>query len=113
MSALTPLTEFDYHQRLAEVPGVALVLFSSPECGSCRAVERRLPEAAGDRVTALFKVDVREATALARAFDVFHLPTLFLYRDGRFHAVLQSEVTAQALQRAIAAALAAPAQEEP
>ncbi len=113
MSQLIALTEFDYHQRLARVPGAVLVLFSSPECGTCRAVEQRLPAAAGDRVAAVFKVDVQQCMALARSFDIFHLPTLFLYRDGHFHAVLEAEITPDALQRAIADALARPAQEEP
>jgi thioredoxin 1 len=111
--SLHPLTEFNYHPTLAQTPGASVVLFSSPECGSCRTVERLLPEAAAGAVTTLYKVDVQQATALAREFEIFHLPTLFLYRDGRFHAVVQSEVTPGKLQRAIAAALAAPPEEEP
>jgi thioredoxin-like negative regulator of GroEL len=108
-----PLSEFDYHSRLAATPGVALVLFGSPDCGTCRAVERLLPAAAAGVVDSLFKVDVQEATALARAFDIFHLPALFLYRDGRFHAVLDTPISPEALSSTIAALLAAPAQEEP
>lgn len=113
MPPLRPLTEFDYHHQLAATPGASLVLFSSPDCGTCRKVEQLLPAAMGDTVHALFKVDVQQATALARQFDIFHLPTLFLYRDGRFHAALASEVTPQRLQQAIVQALAAPAEEEP
>ncbi|MGQ9686884.1 MAG: thioredoxin family protein, partial [Thiobacillaceae bacterium] len=54
------LDEFDLHHRLAAQLGVSLVLFTSPTCGTCRRVERLLPEAApGD--ARLFKVDVRYA----------------------------------------------------
>lgn len=109
---LLPLDEASYHPRLAATPGVALVLFTSPTCGTCRVVERRLPEAAPARA-ALFKVDVQRATALARAFEVFHLPGLFLYRDGHFHARLDCEVSAPALAAALDRALASPPQEEP
>lgn len=109
---LPALTEFDYHQRLAATPGPALVLFASPDCGACRVAERLLAEALAGRVTC-YKVDVQQATALARAFDLFHLPALFLYRDGRFHAVLDTELTPGALGAALDAALAAPPQEEP
>ncbi|MEO1767456.1 thioredoxin family protein [Thiobacter aerophilum] len=109
---LPSLTEFDYHQRLAATPGPALVLFSSPDCGACRVAERLLSHALAGRVTC-YKVDVQQATALARAFDLFHLPALFLYRDGHFHAALRSELTAEALRAALDAALASPPQEEP
>jgi len=104
--------EFSFHRRLAAHAGVSLVLFSSPTCGTCRRVERLLP-AAAPADARLFKVDVQSATALARAFAVFHLPALFLFRDGRYHARLDCEVTPAALQAAIRAALAAPPQEEP
>lgn len=107
-----PLDEASYHARLAATPGIALVLFSSPDCGTCRVVEKRLPEAVPAHA-ALFKVDVQRATALARAFDIFHLPDLFLYRDGHFHARLNCEIAAPALAAAVARALGAPPEEEP
>jgi thioredoxin 1 len=110
---LAPLSEFDYHATLARTTGASLVLFGSPGCGTCRKVENLLPAAAGSSVAALFKVDVQQATALARQYGLFHLPALFLYRDGHFHAELNCEVTPAALQQAISAALAKPAQEEP
>jgi thioredoxin 1 len=106
------LDESIYHQRLMQTRGLALVLFSSPTCGTCRVVEQRLPVSA-PAGTQLFKVDVQVASALARAFDVFHLPSLFLYHDGHYHARLDCEVTTSALQRAIELALQSPAEEEP
>ena len=110
---LAPLSEFDYHDTLARTSGASLVLFGSPGCGACRKVETLLPTAAGNSVAALFKVDVQQATALARQYELFLLPALFLYRDGYFHAELHCEVTPVALRQAISAALAKPAQEEP
>jgi thioredoxin-like negative regulator of GroEL len=106
------LDEFTLHRRLAQTPGTALVLFTSPSCGACRTVERLLATAAPQGAT-LFKVDVQHAQALARAYDVFHLPALFLFHDGHYHARLDCEVTPAGLQGAIAAALARPAEEEP
>lgn len=107
------LTEFDFYPTLARTEGLILVLFSSPTCGSCRTVEKRLPKAAEGCVTDLFKVDVQQSTGLARAFDVFHLPALFLFVDGHFHAQLTCEITSAKLQQAIEDALAMPAEEEP
>ena len=109
--ALQPLDEFDYHPRLSSQAGPALVLFSSPGCGTCRVVEGRLRTMALD--LPLFKVDVQCSQALARAFDIFHLPTLLLYRDGAYHARLNCEITPASLQQASDQSLAAPAEEEP
>ncbi len=107
-----PLDESTYHARLEETPGLALVMFSSAGCGTCRVVEQRLP-ASAPADARLFQVDVQVAAALARAFDVFHLPTLLLYLDGRYHARLNCEITPVALRAAIDRALLEPAEEEP
>ena len=112
MPPLEHLDEFNYPHRLRAAGGVALVLFSSPTCGTCRVVEQRLPGAAPAAVH-LFKVDVQTSQGLARAHEIFHLPALLLYRDGVFHAHLACEVSPIALRDALATALAAPAQEEP
>ena len=106
------LDESRYHTTLLESGGIALVLFTTPSCGACRVVERQLPLAAPEG-TRLFKVDVQQATGLARAFDLFHLPALLLYRDGHFHARLDCEVTALALSAALTRALAGPPEDEP
>lgn len=113
MLEFAALTQADYHHTLAATAGIAVVVFSGPDCGACRRLEALLPQALEGTAQALFRVDVQRSTGLARQYDVFHLPTLFLYRDGRFHAVLESEATPPALRRAIAAALAQPPQEEP
>lgn len=106
------LDEYSFYFGLAQAPGLNLVLFMSPSCGACRSVQRRLPAAAPAEVR-LYVVDVQQAQGLARAYDVFHLPALFLFRAGPYHARLDGEITPAALKRAIAAALAAPPQEEP
>jgi thioredoxin-like negative regulator of GroEL len=104
--------EFSLHPRLAQTPGVSLVLFTSPTCGACRQVERLLPKAAPPGVR-LMRVDVQQAQALAHAYEIFHLPTLILFRDGHYHARLACQVTPGALRAAIEQTLAAPAEEEP
>jgi len=90
-----------------------VVLFSAPHCGACRAWKRLLPDALSGLTRALFEVDVSEATGMARCFGIFHLPTVYLYRDGRFHADLQCEARQEAIRQAVQSLLAAPAQDEP
>ena len=92
---------------------MAVVLFSAPHCGGCRAWKRLLPEALEKVATAFYEVDVSEATGVARSFDIFHLPTVYLYRDGRFHAELQCEARLDTIRQTAEQLLAAPAQDEP
>jgi thioredoxin-like negative regulator of GroEL len=90
-----------------------VVLFSAPHCGACRAWKHLLPDALSGLTNRLFEVDVGEATGVARYFGIFHLPTVYLYRDGRFHAELQCEARPDAIREAARRLLAAPAQDEP
>jgi len=108
------LDEFTFHHRLAETPGPALVIFSGPGCSACKAWKRLLVDYLPQRPgLQLFEVDAGHSLALTREFEVFHLPALFLYRDGRYHCRLQSQATRKALDAALDAALAAPAEEAP
>lgn len=108
-----PLTEGNYHARLARTQGQVVVLFSHAHCGSCRLWKRLLPEALSTSMQHFFEVDVALDTGAARYFGIFHLPTIYLYRDGQFHAELQCEAGIDAIQRTAAALLDLPAQEEP
>lgn len=110
---MVELTEFDFHPRMAKSAGVSLVMFSGPDCGSCRRLERHLPALAAGQVAHLYKVDVQKSTALAREYEVFHLPSLFLFVEGRFHAPLHAEPVPGKFGRAIEQALRQPAHEEP
>ncbi len=112
-SPFTPLGEGNFHARLNQVQGLAIVLFSSPHCGACRAWKQLLPRALAESDVQFFEVDVAQATGVARYYDIFHLPTIYLYRDGRFHAELQAEARIDSIRTATHALIAAPAQDEP
>jgi thioredoxin 1 len=112
MSALRRLDQSSFHHVLAATPGAGLVLFTAPACGACRRVKGLLAQPLfGD--LALFEVDAGEEMGLTREFEVFHLPALFLYRDGRYHRPVHAEAAATALRDAVDAALGAPAEEAP
>jgi thioredoxin-like negative regulator of GroEL len=117
-SPITPagfsrLGEGDFHRRLAASSELSVVLFSAPQCGACRAWKQVLLRALADLTGAFYEVDVSEATGVARYFDIFHLPTIYLYRDGRFHAELQCEARRETIRQTVHQLLAAPAQDEP
>jgi len=113
LPAFSRLAEGEFHVRLAATPGIAVVLFSAPHCGACRAWKRLLPDALAGLADRLFEVDVGEATGVARCYGIFHLPTVYLYRDGRFHAELQSEARQESIRREAQSLLAAAPQDEP
>lgn len=112
-SAFSRLDEGEFHARLVASSGIAAVLFSAPRCGGCRVWKKMLPDALSGLADALFEVDVSEATGVARSYDIFHLPTVYLYRDGRFHAELQCEARPEAIRFAALRLLDTQAQEEP
>lgn len=112
-SAFSRLAEGEYHRRLAATPGVAVVLFSAPHCGACRAWRQLLPPALAGVADSFHEVDVSEATGVARYFGIFHLPTIYLYLAGRFHAELQCAAQRDLIRETARRLLAAPAQDEP
>jgi len=92
---------------------MAVVVFSAPHCGACRTWKQLLPQALADMADAFYEVDVSEATGVARYFGIFHLPTIYLYRDGQFHAELQCEARRDNIRSATHRLLAAAPQDEP
>lgn len=108
-----PLTEGDYHARIARTSGHAVVLFTHVHCGSCHIWKRLLPQALSASVQHFFEVDVALDTGAAHYFGIFHLPTIYLYRNGQFHAELQCAARTDAIQRAVHTLFDLPAQEEP
>lgn len=90
-----------------------MVLFSAPHCSACRAWKRLLPQTLAGVADAFLEVDVSEATGVARYFGIFHLPTVYLYRDGHFHAELQCETQSEVIWQSARRLLNEPAQDEP
>ncbi|MCU0940702.1 MAG: thioredoxin family protein [Burkholderiaceae bacterium] len=103
----------DPHRFIDALPGRVLLMFGSRACGTCRAAQARVPSLAEGRVDALVYIDAEVQTALVREYEVFHLPAMFLFRAGRYHAVLHAPLMPTEFGQAIDAALAGPAQEAP
>ncbi len=112
------LDEFNFHQTIAQLSGLALVFFTGPHCASChhlRDLFTRDGEAIKDHFKKfhVFEIKADKAAALVHEFNVFHLPTLFLYKDGQFHCELQTLAHPTKIIEAIEKALLMPAEEEP
>jgi thioredoxin-like negative regulator of GroEL len=114
MPSLPQLNQFDFHQRLADLPGATLVMFSSPDCGGCRHLRQVLGSVRRARPQwRVFEVDAQRDLALAHEFEIFHLPALFLFNDGEFHCELHTLAQETAIIEATRAALARPAEDPP
>ena len=108
------LSQFDLHHRIASNSAPTLVFFSSRACGSCRQLKQALETVRHNRPAWLiYEVDAEREGGLVREFEVFHLPAIFLFKDGDFHCEISSLATPEALEAAVEAALAQPPGEAP
>ncbi|MDH5229405.1 MAG: thioredoxin family protein [Gammaproteobacteria bacterium] len=108
------LDQFEFHHTLAETKGIALVLFTSEGCASCRAWQQLLDNYQQHHPAInLYCVDAQRESALIHELEIFHLPAIYLYANGVFHAEIQSEARLSRFEHAIQTALAQPAQEQP
>ncbi len=111
---LARLTQFDFHHTLAETEGISLVFFTAPGCGACRQLKKVLESHPREfALHHVFEVDAQQDMALTREFEVFHLPAMFLFKDGHYHAAIHAEPQSPSIIAAIDAALAGAPQEAP
>nr|WP_196800377.1 MULTISPECIES: thioredoxin family protein [unclassified Thioalkalivibrio] len=108
------MTQFDFHQRLMDIPEAAVILFTRQGCGACKVMGRVLADWREEAdAPALFVVDAETDTALVREFEVFHLPALFVFRAGTYHGRLEAPPRLPLLREALAACLRRPPEEAP
>jgi thioredoxin-like negative regulator of GroEL len=114
MSIFRKLNQFEFHHVIEATRGVCLVIFTGPGCSSCKAWKALLAEYQGQHPELqLFEIDAEEDTGLVREFDVFHLPSMFLFIGGQFHCEFQSEASVSAIENTLNTQMSAPSQELP
>lgn len=106
------LTDLDADRYLLDAPGTSLLIFTSIGCASCRWARRELPELPLP-IQRLAWVDAANSGGLVARYEVFHLPAIFVVRNGRFYGALQSRLHTAALIQALDTALSRPAEELP
>lgn len=106
------LTDLDADRLLLDLSGTSLLVFTSTGCASCRWARQALP---GMLLPAerLCWVDAGHNAGLVTRYEVFHLPALFLVRDGQFFGALQSRLTSNDLVAAMSEAALRQAEELP
>lgn len=111
---LRRLVDGNFYDTLQAARGVSLVIFTSTGCASCRAWKEVLQDYLSiNSDIVIYEVDAHESMALANEYEIFHLPALFLFKDGEFHCELNCEANLERIHQAISDSLQGPAQEEP
>ncbi|MCY1414914.1 hypothetical protein D3C76_227120 [compost metagenome] len=99
-------------RSLLDFSGISLLIFTGEGCAGCRWAKRHLP-GLGLPVDRLCWIDAgRNGGAVAR-YEVFHLPALFVVRDGAFHGALHTRLTLPQVGEALSLALARTPEELP
>jgi thioredoxin-like negative regulator of GroEL len=106
------LTDFDADHHLLDLPGTSLLVFTSTGCASCRWACRELPSLSLP-IQRLAWVDAADNGGLVARYEVFHLPALFVVKDGQFYGELQSRLQTTELIQALDTALSRPAEDLP
>lgn len=99
------LTDLDIDHQLLDLPGRSLLLFTGEGCASCRYARERLPHMELPLERLCWIDAERNGGAVAR-YEVFHLPALFVVRDGGFHGAIRAPLNQEALGQALRLALA-------
>lgn len=76
---------------LLAAPGNSLLVFYSKTCGTCQIARKQLPEIElpADR---LCWIDAGTSGGLVQRYEVFHLPALFLVRDGVYYGAVNASL---------------------
>jgi hypothetical protein len=90
------LTDFDVDRQLLTLPGTSLLIFTGVGCSSCRWARQHLPEQSLP-VERLCWIDAEENGGAVQRYGVFHLPSVFVVRDGEFYGALRSQLSAPAI----------------
>ena len=107
------ITDLSFYSVLAAKPEPTLVVVTAPHCGACRVLKQALLQLQLTAVIQLFELDAVDNPSIVQELEIFHLPALFLYVAGEFHAEIKTTPSITALQTAIEYALSQPAQEAP
>lgn len=111
---LQTLNDADFYSVIQATSSASIVFFTSEGCNSCRYWKALLGQLATKRPTLhIFEVDAQQSMGLTQEYEVFHLPALFVFVNGQYHAPLQCEARLDTIDRTLDTILSAPAQDAP
>ncbi|WP_342655488.1 thioredoxin [Pseudomonas sp. F3-2] len=94
------LTDFDVDRQLLSLPGTSLLIFTSIGCASCRWARHHLP-GLNLPIERIAWIDAEENGGAVQRYGVFHLPAMFVVRDGEFYGALRTQIAVDAIIRGL------------
>ena len=111
---LQRLNDTNFYSVIQDTHGASIVFFSSEGCNSCRYWKALLGQLAGQRPALhVFEVDAQQSMGLTQEYEVFHLPALFVFVNGQYHAPLHCEARLDTIDHTLDRILSAPSQDAP
>ncbi len=85
MPEIRQLKDEDFTEEALKGADKMVVLFESPWCQGCSAVESMIQGLSGEEMQGCIwgKVDISDQQELAQRFAVLSLPTLLVFREGK------------------------------
>lgn len=78
------INEQQYKDEVLNSNGVVLLDFFASWCGPCRMIAPVLEEVEEDNNVKVFKMDVDECQSIPREYGVMSIPTVCIFKDGKF-----------------------------
>jgi thioredoxin 1 len=89
---------------LLDAPGLSLLVFHSRTCGNCKLAREGLPGMQLP-VERLCWIDAGDNGGLVERYEVFHLPAMYVVRDGTFFGSVQATLQEWDIRQQITLAL--------
>src|SRR5690606_233904 len=79
------LTQADFQEKVINAKGVVFVDFYADWCGPCQMTGPVIEELANDYANkaTFYKVNVDQNNQLAGQYNVFSIPSFFIFKDGK------------------------------
>ena len=78
------IDEKEYKEEVLNSSGVVVLDFFASWCGPCRMIAPILEEVEEELNVKVFKMDVDECENVPREYGVMSIPTVCIFKDGKF-----------------------------
>lgn len=113
-SKLQTLNDANFYSVIQATSGICVVFFTSEGCNSCRYWKELLSQLVTKRPSLrVYEIDAQQSMGLTQEYEVFHLPALFVFVNGQYHAPLQCEARLDTIDQTLDKLVASPSQEAP